>query len=47
VKQHLGNLFDKFAVGTDDANRRLRLANNAIRRGAVTIADLRGDIPEA
>jgi predicted component of type VI protein secretion system len=47
VKQHLANLFDKFAVGTDDANRRLRLANNAIRRGAVTIADLRGHIPEA
>ncbi len=47
VKQHLANLFDKFAVGTDDANRRLRLANDAIRRGAVTIADLRGHIPEA
>jgi pSer/pThr/pTyr-binding forkhead associated (FHA) protein len=47
VKQHLANLFDKFAVGTDDPNRRLRLANDAIRRGAVTIADLRGHIPEA
>lgn len=43
VKQHLANLFDKFGVGTGDANRRLRLANEAIRRGAVTIADLRDD----
>jgi predicted component of type VI protein secretion system len=45
VKQHLANLFDKFAIGTDDANRRLHLANSAIRRGAVTIADLRGHAP--
>jgi len=45
VKQHLGNLFEKFGVGTDDANRRLRLANDAIRRGSVTIADLRGHSP--
>jgi predicted component of type VI protein secretion system len=45
VKQHLANLFDKFAIGTDDANRRLQLANGAIRSGAVTIADLRGHGP--
>jgi DNA-binding NarL/FixJ family response regulator len=45
VKQHLANLFDKFAIGTDDANRRLQLANRAIRSGAVTIADLRGHAP--
>jgi DNA-binding NarL/FixJ family response regulator len=40
VKQHLLNLYDKFAIyGVD--NRRLELANQAVRRGAVSIADLR------
>jgi pSer/pThr/pTyr-binding forkhead associated (FHA) protein len=38
VKQHLANLYDKFAL-TD--RRRVQLANEAIRTGAVTIADLR------
>jgi predicted component of type VI protein secretion system len=45
VKQHLANLFDKFAIGADDTNRRLQLANRAIRSGAVTIADLRDHGP--
>jgi DNA-binding CsgD family transcriptional regulator len=45
VKQHLANLFDKFGLGTDDTNRRLQLANSAIRSGAVTIADLQGHAP--
>jgi pSer/pThr/pTyr-binding forkhead associated (FHA) protein len=45
VKQHLTHLFDKFAIAADDANRRLQLANSAIRSGAVTITDLRGDAP--
>ncbi len=46
VKQHLANLFDKFEVGDDMTHRRTRLANEAIRRGAVTIGDLRhGDSP--
>jgi pSer/pThr/pTyr-binding forkhead associated (FHA) protein len=45
VKQHLANLFDKFGVGTTDANRRLQLANSAIRSGAVTVTDLRGHEP--
>jgi pSer/pThr/pTyr-binding forkhead associated (FHA) protein len=40
VKQHLTNLFDKFGLGSDLSNRRTRLANAAIRRGAVTLADL-------
>jgi pSer/pThr/pTyr-binding forkhead associated (FHA) protein len=40
VKQHLTNLYDKFAVDTVD-HRRARLANEALRRGAVTLADLR------
>ncbi|MDQ1468301.1 MAG: hypothetical protein QOH10_2716 [Actinomycetota bacterium] len=41
VKQHLTNLYDKFAVDAVD-HRRARLANEALRRGAVTLADLRG-----
>ena len=45
VKQHLANLFDKFGIGTTDANRRLQLANSAIRSGAVTVTDLRGHEP--
>jgi pSer/pThr/pTyr-binding forkhead associated (FHA) protein len=41
VKQHLTNLFGKFGIPSEDENRRLRLANEAIRRGTVTIAHLR------
>lgn len=40
VKQHLLHLFDKFGVWDGD-RRRARLANEAIRRGAVSLADLR------
>lgn len=40
VKQHLQNLYEKFAVPTE-GDRRVRLANEALRRGAVTIAQLR------
>ncbi|MBI3225194.1 MAG: FHA domain-containing protein [Mycolicibacterium cosmeticum] len=40
VKQHLQNLYDKFAVPAD-GDRRVRLANEALRRGAVTLAMLR------
>lgn len=40
VKQHLQNLYDKFAIPTD-GERRVRLANEALRRGAVTLAMLR------
>ncbi len=39
VKQHLGRLYDKFAVG-EGARRRSRLANVALSTGAVSIADL-------
>ncbi len=42
VKQHLGNLYDKFGVAAGDAKRRSRLANEALRRGAVSLAQLRG-----
>ena len=41
VKQHLVNLYDKFGVAADDSNRRSRLANDALRRGAVSLAELR------
>ncbi|MCV7168536.1 FHA domain-containing protein [Mycobacterium manitobense] len=40
VKQHLQNLYDKFAVPAE-GDRRVRLANEALRRGAVTLAQLR------
>lgn len=39
VKQHLGRLYDKFALG-DDRRNRLELANEAFRRGAVSPGDL-------
>jgi hypothetical protein len=39
VKQHMLNLYDKF--GLHSGNRRVLLANEAIRRGVVTLADLR------
>jgi len=41
VKQHLANLYDKFGVGGDRSNRRSRLANEALRRGAVSLTELR------
>jgi DNA-binding CsgD family transcriptional regulator len=42
VKQHLGHLYDKFGVVEGGGERRrVRLANEALRRGAVTIAALR------
>lgn len=40
VKQHLQNLYDKFAI-PPEGERRTRLANEATRRGAVTLAMLR------
>ena len=41
VKQHLANLYIKFDVGEGSTHRRSRLANEALRRGAVTLGDLR------
>jgi ATP/maltotriose-dependent transcriptional regulator MalT len=41
VKQHVANLYDKFGVGGDQSNRRSRLANEALRRGAVSLTELR------
>jgi len=40
VKQHLANLYDKFGVPATDSNRRARLANEALRRGAVSLVQL-------
>jgi DNA-binding CsgD family transcriptional regulator len=40
IKQHLQNLYDKFAI-PPEGERRVRLANEAIRRGAVTLNMLR------
>jgi predicted component of type VI protein secretion system len=41
VKQHLTNLYDKFGIHAGLDSRRLRLANEALRRGAVSVADVR------
>jgi DNA-binding CsgD family transcriptional regulator len=41
VKQHLVHLYDKFGISDGGERRRVRLANEALRRGAVTIAQLR------
>ena len=39
VKQHLARLYEKFEIDAAD-HRRARLANEALRRGAVSLADL-------
>jgi DNA-binding CsgD family transcriptional regulator len=41
VKQHLAHLYDKFGITGGGERRRVRLANEALRRGAVTMAGLR------
>jgi pSer/pThr/pTyr-binding forkhead associated (FHA) protein len=41
VRQHLLRLYEKFAVPEGSERRRVQLANEAITRGAVTVADLR------
>jgi pSer/pThr/pTyr-binding forkhead associated (FHA) protein len=40
VQAHLTNLYDKFAIPNEPGNRRVLLANAAIQRGVVTIAEL-------
>lgn len=44
VKQHLSRLYDKFGI-LDREGRRARLANEAIRRGAVSTAEILGRPP--
>jgi DNA-binding NarL/FixJ family response regulator len=43
VKQHLAHLYDKFEIYGEGDRRRVRLANEALRRGAVTLADVRAE----
>lgn len=43
VKQHLSNLYAKFGIADGISHRRTRLANEALRRAVVTIADLHHD----
>lgn len=45
VKQHLANLYDKFGVGAE-GSRRPRLANEALRRGAISLTQLRDSASE-
>ena len=44
IKQHLLNLYDKFGLVDADRNR-ARLANEALRRRVVTVAELRAAQP--
>jgi DNA-binding transcriptional ArsR family regulator len=41
IKQHLLRLYDKFGIYEGGERRRVRLANEALRRGAVTLAEVR------
>lgn len=41
VKQHLAKLYDKFGIYDTGERRRVKLANEALRRGAVTLAEVR------
>ncbi len=42
MKQHLSRLYDKFGIpASGSQNRRVLLANEALSRGAVKVADLR------
>ena len=45
IRQHLLRLYDKFRICDGGEHRRLRLANEAIRRGAVSLTDLRCSSP--
>jgi pSer/pThr/pTyr-binding forkhead associated (FHA) protein len=45
VKQHLLRLYDKFGIYEGGERRRVRLANEALRRGAVTLAEVRSARP--
>jgi hypothetical protein len=40
-RRTLAHLYDKFGISDGGERRRVRLANEALRRGAVTIASLR------
>jgi len=40
VKKHLARLYDKFRIYGEGETRRLRLANEVIRRQALTMAEI-------
>jgi pSer/pThr/pTyr-binding forkhead associated (FHA) protein len=40
VKQHLLHLYDKFGIHGEGERRRTRLANEALRRGAISLAEV-------
>ena len=46
VKQHLVNLYNKFALTRQAERTRARLANEALRRGAVSVADIHRSFPK-
>jgi hypothetical protein len=46
VKFHLGNLYHKFSIFENGQGRRARLANEALKRGAVSQADLRSNVAD-
>lgn len=45
VKQHLVKLYDKFALTLPAERTRARLANEALRRGVISVADIRPAAP--
>lgn len=45
VKQHLVRLYDKFGIHDSGERRRVRLANEALRRSVVTVAEIRREHP--
>jgi DNA-binding CsgD family transcriptional regulator len=47
IKFNLGNLYDKFGILETGHTRRGQLANEAVRRGAVTMAELQAKRPSS
>lgn len=43
VKHHLLRLYDKFGLREQGERRRVRLANDAVRRGAISLGDYLGE----
>jgi len=43
IKLHLANLYDKFDIAGGEGHRRVVLANDALRRRAVSLSDLSAD----
>jgi predicted component of type VI protein secretion system len=41
IKQHLAHLYEKFGIYGDGERRRFRLANEALRRGVISLAEVR------